>query len=202
MSVRFWTVGFISMAFATAALGQLATPTVTSVSYTSGDMNVQISPVTGATEYEVTTRNASGVLSTLRAVAGSNNQIIVNKSLFPATTPLNVTIVALSREATLLLRSAASAPRSTYSPPRAPSPVATPGLNKITLSWPTVPGAASYRATLSNGMSVVTASTTHVFTGLPTATSFNLLMWAYDANGQEGAASTAIVAKTANVMLD
>lgn len=206
MSGRFWTVCFISMAFATAALGQLEPATLTSVTYTSGDMNIQIAAKAITTQYAITVRSLKDNTSTTTTVntidrTAATGRLSVLRTTFPTNTSLAVTVVAV--DPATQSQSAPSAPLSTFSPPVAPSQIAaTPGLNKITVQWPAVPGAASYRLTLSNGMSVVTASSPYIFTGLPTATSFNLLMWSYGANGQQSATSTALVVKTANVALD
>jgi len=206
MSGKFWTVCFISMAFATAALGQLAAPTLTSVTYTNGDMNIQIAAKAITTQYAVTVRSLRDNTSTTTTVnsidrTAGTARLSMLRSSFQPNASLTVTVVAV--DPATQSQSAPSGSLGTFSPPAAPAQIAaTPGLNKITVQWPAVPGAASYRLTLSNGMSVVTASSPYIFTGLPTATSFNLLMWSYGANGQQSATSTALVVKTANVALD
>ena len=120
-------------------------------------------------------------------------------SEIPNNAPVQITVVAVDSTGG---RSPASAPYSTVSAPVAPTGVkGLGGRNKISISWNAAPGAASYRVSLSNGMSFTTTSTTHVVTGLPNATSFNCIVWSYNAAGAQSAGSAPVVVRTANIAL-
>ena len=183
------------------APAELATPIISQVQVTNGDLSVAAAPVTGATSYEgqLSFNNQAGLAELRKAVAASS-KIVFLASEIPTNTPVSVVVIAVDRNSR---RSRASAPVSTFTGLAAPTGVAgTPGRLQISISWKPVLDATSYRLTLSNGMSFITTSPSYIVTGLPTATSFNCIVWAIRANGETSAPSAVTVVKTANIALD
>lgn len=187
---------------ATTALAQLAAPTISQVQVVNGDLSVAAAPVTGATSYEgqVSWKNQAGLNELRKSVATTATSMLFRSSEIPANTPVNVVVIAVDREGR---RSPASAPVSAFTALAAPTGVTgTPGRLRISIAWKPVVGATSYRLTLSNGMSFITTSPSYIVTGLPTATSFNCIVWAIRANGETSAPSAVAVVKTANIALE
>ena len=184
------------------APAELATPIISQVQVTNGDLSVAAAPVTGATSYEgqISFINQVNLSEIRKTVATMSTGMIFRASEIPTNTAVNVVVIAVDRNSR---RSRASAPVSTFTGLAAPTGVAgTAGRLQISISWKPVNDATSYRLTLSNGMSFVTTSPSYIVTGLPTATSFNCLVWAIRANGETSAPSAVTVVKTANIALD
>ena len=184
-----------------AALSELATPIISQVQVINGDLSVTAAPVTGATSYEgqLSFANQSGLTEVRRTVAAST-KIVFAANVIPTNTSVTVVVIAVDRDSR---RSRASAPVSALTGLAAPTGVAgTPGRLQISISWKPVLEATSYRLTLSNGMSFITTSPSYIVTGLPTASSFNCIVWAIRANGETSAPSAVTVVKTANIALD
>lgn len=184
-----------------AALSELATPIISQVQVINGDLSVTAAPVTGATSYEgqLSFANQSGLTEVRRTVAAST-KIVFAANVIPTNTSVTVVVIAVDRDSR---RSRASTPVSALTGLAAPTGVAgTPGRLQISISWKPVLEATSYRLTLSNGMSFITTSPSYIVTGLPTASSFNCIVWAIRANGETSAPSAVTVVKTANIALD
>ncbi|HEX7705631.1 MAG TPA: hypothetical protein VF701_04140 [Thermoanaerobaculia bacterium] len=179
---------------ATAALGQTAPPKVDKVSVTKGDMVVAGTPVTGAVSYAadayVNGAKVAGATST-------SSTVTIPASFLPPNTAVQVQMRALNSQGQTSAPSAAVAAMT--GPAKTTGVTGTPGKNRISISWQPAAGAASYQVTLSNGMSFTTTSTSYVVTGLPTAASFNCIVWASNSAGQ-GPPSDVVVVKTANIM--
>lgn len=188
---------FILALTATSALGQLTAPSVSRIAITNGDVGVTGTPVSGAAAYE-----AEALVNGTRVAVSTSQQstVIIPAASLPPNTQVTIKLRAVDAQGT---KSAPSAPAATVTAPTAPTGVGgIPGPNRITVSWQPAAGATSYRLTLSNGMSFTTASTSFVVTGLPTATTFNCLVWALNAAGAQGPASAVVAVKTANIAMD
>jgi hypothetical protein len=187
-------VSFLTMSLAaTAALGQLAKPQVTNVSVTNGIVNVTGVKVSGAASYTFLARHNGTILDSVTSLSPAAS---FQPSKLPPNTRVDVSIVATATNGE-------TAPSDNVAAVTAPLPptgiIGTPGRNRVTVSWTAAAGAASYRVTLSNGMSFTTTSTSYTFTGLETATSYNCVLRSYNSAGAESALSPVVVVKTANI---
>lgn len=178
-----------------ATLSAPANPTVTQVSYASGNMTVETTAVKGAVSYVVEAFKLDG--TKVASATSSKTQVTLLPGSVPANTPLKILVRAVDLQNST---SAASPPVAAVSAPAAPTGVSgLGGKNKVTISWQPVAGAASYRVTLSNGMSFVTSSTSYTVTGLETATSYNCIVWAANSAGAQGPGSAPVAVRTANI---
>jgi hypothetical protein len=186
-------VSFLTMSLvATAALGQIASPTITQLSMTDGKVKVMGSTVTGATSY-----TAEAWINGVKQTAVSSTLPSLTIAALLANTKVDFVMRAADSNG---VTSAPSAVVAAVTAPLAPTGITgMPGRNSVTVSWTAAPGAASYRVTLSNGMSFTTTSTSYLITGLETATSYNCVLRSYNSGGAESVLSPVVVVKTANI---
>jgi len=195
MSKRNLVVFFVTVVLtATAAFGQLITTPQITTTEAASKLLVNVNNPDPATTQYVLSLKSNGV--DLGTVTSTSPQITT--PVLPANTVVTVTVTAKSATSTSL---PATTSWSMY--PAPPTNIkGLGGKNKISISWTAAPGAASYQLTLSNGMSFVTTALSYTVTGLPNATSFNLIMASLNPSGSRGSFSSTVVVRTANICCD
>lgn len=192
---QFLTCFFVTVMTATAAHGQSSLSIKQySAAEIASKLVVSITTDTPATSYTVTVQdhNSGAVLST---------QTSTTSQVTTAPVPPNtiVDVVATAHNSTSI---SAPAKVSLTTAPAPPTGIGgSGGPSKVTVYWQAAPGAASYRLTLSNGMSFVTASTSYTVTGLQNATSYNVIVASINSAGLAGAFSAPVAVRTANIAL-